>query len=66
MNEEYNVVFADGVLNVYQNDRHIINQPFKPTNDGTQEAWANEAEALAWWEENKPIEITPVEGEENA
>jgi len=64
MNEEYEVVFNGGVLDVHLGDKHVIHQPFKPTNDGTQEAWANEAEALAWWEENKPtLETTPVEGE---
>jgi hypothetical protein len=62
MNEEYEVVFNGGVLDVHLGDKHVIHQPFKPTNDGTQEAWANEAEALAWWEENKPVE-TPAEEE---
>jgi hypothetical protein len=66
MNEEYEVVFNSGVLDVYKGEQHFIHQPFKPTNDGTQEAWADEAEALAWWEENKPVENTPAEGEENA
>jgi hypothetical protein len=63
MEKNYNVVFNNGILDVYINDVHYIHQPFKPTNDGTQEAWANEAEALAWWEEKLTLETTPAEGE---
>lgn len=70
--------FIDGALKVYENseaytDRLMIVQPFKPTSTGEQEPWADEAEALAWFESQKSfygpadinvVEDTPPEGNE--
>jgi hypothetical protein len=42
--------FTNNVLEVFKNDRLIISQPFRPTTDGSQPGWLNEAEALAWWD----------------
>lgn len=41
--------FVNNSLEVYKNNRLIINQPFKPTSDGSQLAWINEQDALDWW-----------------
>lgn len=43
------VEFVDNSLKVkLQDGKAIIDQPFAP--DGNQTPWANEAEALAWWD----------------
>lgn len=68
--------FSDGVLKVYENsstfkDRLMIVQPFCPTSSGGQRPWADEAEAVAWFESQKSfygppiinvVEDTPPEG----
>jgi hypothetical protein len=45
--------YINGVFDVYDGERHLIHQPFKPTATGSQELWADEAEALAWWDTQK-------------
>lgn len=45
--------FTNNVLEIYKDDRLIIVQPFKPTNTGEQVSWANEQDALSWWENEK-------------
>jgi len=47
-------VYNNGVLDVFDGERHLIHQPFKPTDTGSQDLWASEEEALAWWEATKP------------
>ena len=47
-------VYINGVFDVFDGERHLIHQPFKPTDTGSQELWASEEEALAWWESTKP------------
>lgn len=54
----FTTVFEDGILKVYENseaytDRLAIVQPFRPSTDGTQNAWTNEQEALDWWDSQK-------------
>jgi hypothetical protein len=41
--------FTNGILEVYKNNHLIISQPFKPTSTGEQIAWANETQALEWF-----------------
>lgn len=66
------VVFEGTSLNVYDDSNTmVIHQPFKPTATGEQLPWTNEAEALAWADENlvlttpEPLSETkqPVVGE---
>jgi len=45
--------FNNGILDVYEDTCHIIHQPFRPNDTGEQPAWANEAEALAYWDSIK-------------
>jgi hypothetical protein len=47
-------VYTNGILDVFDGERHLIHQPFKPTDTGSQDPWAGEEEALAWWEATKP------------
>lgn len=57
--------FVEGVLHVFENslmfvDRPMIHQPHNPNNG---QPWANEQEALDWWETQKifygpPLSIT--------
>lgn len=46
-------VYAAGRFDVFDGERHLIHQPFKPTDTGSQDPWASEEEALAWWDEQK-------------
>lgn len=46
-------VYTNGVFDVFDSERHLIHQPFKPSDTGSQDPWANEEEALAWWETRK-------------
>ena len=51
--------FESGVFEASSDDATLIHQPFRPTTTGEQPAWANEAEALAWWDTIKAsFEIT--------
>ena len=54
----FTVSFNGGVLEAKIGDRTVVSQPFKPTSTGEQQSWADEAEAMAWWEENK-VSFTP-------
>jgi hypothetical protein len=47
-------VYTNGNFDVFDGERHLIHQPFKPTDTGSQDPWASEEEALAWWEATKP------------
>jgi hypothetical protein len=51
------------MLDVFDGDRHLINQPFKPTDTGSQDPWTSEEEALAWWDTQKSAYITTTEEE---
>lgn len=55
--------FNGGVFEAKIGDRIVVHQPFKPTSTGEQIAWATEAEALTWWEENKASFAPPPEAE---
>lgn len=47
------VVFEGTALNGYDEDNNLVmHQPFKPTPTGQQVVWTNEAEAMAWAEQN--------------
>jgi hypothetical protein len=47
----FTTTFADGVLQVYDQDLKLyVSQPFRPTTDGSCPEWATEQEALDWWE----------------
>jgi hypothetical protein len=46
-------VYTSGTFDVFDGERHLIHQPFKPTADGSQNPFADEAEALAWWDTQK-------------
>jgi hypothetical protein len=46
-------VYTSGTFDVYDGERHLIHQPFKPTATGSQDLWASEEEALAWWDTQK-------------
>lgn len=45
--------FNNGALTVFEDERQIIYQPFRPTATGEQPAWTDEAEALAYWDSIK-------------
>lgn len=51
--------FIGGVFEAKIGDRVVVHQPFKPTSTGEQAPWENQADALAWWEENK-ASFTPA------
>lgn len=55
--------FTDGIFEAHDGDRIVVYQPFKPTETGAQPAWADQAEAEAWWESVKStygvVEETP-------
>jgi hypothetical protein len=54
----FRVVYSSGVLDVFYEERHVIHQPFHATDTGLQEPWANEEEAVAWWNSIKePYEV---------
>lgn len=61
-------VYANGSFDVYDDERHIIHQPFRINDTGIQEPWANEAEAMIWWETQKAsygvVDATPEENTE--
>jgi len=42
--------FNDGTFEALNGEKVIVYQPFKPTPTGDQVAWADKAEADAWWE----------------
>ena len=42
--------FESGVFEAWNGDIALIYQPFRPTSTGEQPAWADQAEALAWWD----------------
>ena len=46
-------IYNNGVLDVFDNDQHVIHQPYRPTSTGEQPAWTDEAEAMAYWESIK-------------
>lgn len=46
-------VYASGRFDVFDGERHLIHQPFKPTDTGDQESWDSEEQALAWWDTQK-------------
>lgn len=46
-------VYTNGTFDVFDGELHLIHQPFKPTATGAQDPWADEAEALAWWDTQK-------------
>jgi len=46
-------VYTSGGLDVFDGERQLIHQPFKPSDTGLQELWASEEEALAWWDTQK-------------
>ncbi len=48
----FTTTFQNGCLDVYKEGEHILHQPFKAGPYG-QEAWKDEADALAWWESEK-------------
>ena len=56
-------VYTNGILDVFDGERHLIHQPFKPTMTGSQDPWANEEEALAWWSAQNPADTTITEEE---
>jgi len=55
--------FIGGVFEAKIGDRVVVHQPFKPTSTGEQITWTNEADALAWWEDNKASFTPPPEPE---
>lgn len=56
--------FVNGIFEAHKDNVQIVYQPFKPTSTGEQVAWANEAEAMAWWNEAKSsFEGAPISGE---
>jgi|688.fasta_scaffold442073_2 hypothetical protein len=65
----FRILYDNGRLDVYFEEKHVIHQPFQPSSDGSQELFPNEAAALAWWDSAKaPYEqqfnITESTGEE--
>ena len=56
-------VYADGRFDVFNGERHIIHQPFKPSSEGIQEPWNSEEEALAWWDTQKAAYTATTEEE---
>ena len=56
-------VYADGRFDVFDGERHLIHQPFKPSSDGIQEAWDNEEQALKWWDTQKAAYTATTEEE---
>lgn len=59
----FTTTFNGGVFEAKLGDRVVVHQPFRPTSTGEQVAWADEAEALAWWESNKSQFAPPPEPE---
>jgi hypothetical protein len=53
MSSSIRTVYAEGRFDVYDGELHIIHQPFKPTDTGSQDPWPSEEEAMAWWDEQK-------------
>jgi len=45
--------YSNGNFEVLDDGKVIISQPFKPTPTGEQLPWADEAEAVAWWDASK-------------
>lgn len=56
-------VYTNGIFDVFDGDRHLVNQPFKPTDTGSQDPWTSEEEALAWWATQSPNYTTTTEEE---
>jgi hypothetical protein len=56
-------VYADGRFDVFNDERHVIHQPFKPSAEGIQEPWNSEEEALAWWDTQKAAYTATTEEE---
>jgi hypothetical protein len=46
-------VYASGRFDVFDGDRQLIHQPFRPTATGSQDPWDSEEQALAWWDTQK-------------
>ena len=53
--------FSHGVFEARDGDQIVVYQPFKPTATGEQPAWADQAEADAWWESVKHLHGVAVE-----
>lgn len=49
----FRIIHTSGGLDVFFGEQHIIHQPFVPTAEGTQEPFASEAAATAWWDSIK-------------
>lgn len=47
--------FVGGAFEALKDGQVVVYQPFKPTATGEQPAWADEAEAMAWWETVKTM-----------
>lgn len=47
--------YSNGNFEVLKDGNVIVSQPFKPTSTGEQLPWANEAEAVAWWNASKDL-----------
>ena len=55
-------IYNNGVFDVFDGDKWLIHQPFKPTDTGSQEFWNSEEEALAWWAATKPPTTESTQG----
>ena len=51
MSNSIRTVYLEGRFDVFYGERHLIHQPFKPTDTGSQDPWDSEEQALAWWSE---------------
>lgn len=60
----FTTIFENGILKVFRDGVPIIIQPFKPTSTGDQLVWANEEDALAWWQAIKSLYDNPIIAEE--
>ena len=45
--------YTSGGLDVFDGERQLIHQPFKPSDTGVQEPWDSEEQAMAWWDTQK-------------
>ena len=52
------VTYTNGILEVFDGERPLVYQPFKPTPSGSQDAWKSEADAMAWWDTVKDGYVT--------
>lgn len=54
---QVDLVFKNGIFEVFVDKQAKIHQPFVPSPTGYQIPWQDEAEALAWWDTVKNIVI---------